>query len=233
MVFIIAEIGVNWDGKNELAKEMIQKSKELGCDAVKFQAFDETIIGKHPEKDRLLQTAINEKNIDFINKTSKKEGIEWFCTPMYAEAVDLLEPYVKRYKIREFDARLLLKNKKSLLLDRIFDSKKEIIASSEIIPSKQTNYDDSNLRWLYCIPKYPCDLEDLNFSNLQKYDGYSNHCPKIIAPITAVILGANILEIHITSNKSKNFVDNSVSFDYDELRLIVNYVRDFEKINKN
>ena len=233
MTFIVAEIGVNWDGKKDLARQMIQKSKALGCNAVKFQAFDEKIIGKHSEKDRLLDTAINEENIEFIDNTSKNVGIEWFCTPMYAEAVDLLEPYVKRYKIREFDARLLIDNKKSLLLDKIFDSKKEIIASSERIPPKLEQYDGSKLNWLYCIPKYPCKLEDLNFSNLKNFDGYSNHCPNIIAPTTAAILGAKIIEIHITSDKSQNFIDNNVSFDYNELKIMVSYIRDCEKIIKN
>ena len=39
MTFIVAEIGINWDGNLELAREMIEKSKKCGCDAVKFQAF--------------------------------------------------------------------------------------------------------------------------------------------------------------------------------------------------
>lgn len=233
MTFIVAEIGVNWDGKKDLARQMIQKSKELGCNAVKFQAFDEKNLGKHPEKDRLLDTAINEDNIEFIDNASRDVGIEWFCTPMYADAVDLLEPFVKRYKIREFDARLLLDNKKSLLLDKIFNSNKEIIASSEAIPSKLKQYDDSKLKWLYCMPKYPCSLEDLNFFNMKNFDGYSNHCPNIIAPTAATILGSKIIEVHITSDKSLNFVDNNVSFDYNELKIMINYIRDCEKIMKN
>ena len=232
MKFIVAEIGVNWDGKKELAIQMIQKAKELGCNAVKFQAFNEKVIGTHPEKDRLLNTSINKDNIEFINNISKDVGIEWFCTPMYDDAVDLLEPFVGRYKIREFDARLLLNGKKSSLLDKIFDSGKEVIASSEVTPSKLEQYDDSKLRWLYCVPKYPCSLEDLNFSILQSFDGYSNHCPNIVAPITASVLGSNIIEVHITSDLSGNFVDNNVSFDYDALKTMVNFIRDSEKIIK-
>lgn len=233
MTFIVAEIGVNWDGNKDLARQMIQKSKDIGCNAVKFQAFNEEIIGKHPESDRLLRSAINPENIGFIDKTSKDIGIEWFCTPMYPEAVDLLIPYVQRFKIREYDARLLIENKQSLLLDKVFHSNKEVIASSEKIPPKLNHYDDSKLKWLYCIPKYPCELNDLNFSNLSKFDGYSNHCPNIVAPTSAVVLGADIIEIHITSDKSHNFVDNNVSFDYSELKNLVNYIHDFEKILRN
>ena len=47
MTFIIAEIGVNWDGDFELLKEMMIHAKEAGCDAVKFQAFNKNIIDMH------------------------------------------------------------------------------------------------------------------------------------------------------------------------------------------
>lgn len=232
MTFIVSEIGVNWDGNKELVTKMIQKSKELGCNAVKFQAFNEQILGNHPEKDRLLDTSINEDNIQFIDTISKDIGIEWFCTPMYADAVDLLEPFVNRFKIREFDARLLLSGKTSSLLDKIFDSDKTIIASSEVTPSQTKQYDDAKLDWLYCVPQYPCSLNDLNFSILKNFTGYSNHCPNIAAPISAAVLGSTIIEVHVTSDKNKNFVDNNVSFDFDELDNIVTCIRDFEKITR-
>ena len=82
----------------EEAKEMMKSTALAGADAVKFQSFDEKIIGKHSEKDRLLKTSINEKNIEFIDGAAKNAGIEWFCTPMFAEAVEFLEPFVNRFK---------------------------------------------------------------------------------------------------------------------------------------
>ena len=44
MVFIVAEIGVNWDGDFELARILMENAKNAGCNAVKFQAFNEKII---------------------------------------------------------------------------------------------------------------------------------------------------------------------------------------------
>ena len=52
MTFVVAEIGVNWDGNLEIAKEMMVQSKKAGCDAVKFQAFTEELVKDHPEKNR-------------------------------------------------------------------------------------------------------------------------------------------------------------------------------------
>ena len=231
MTFIVAEIGVNWNGDFSLVKEMINASKKAGADAIKFQAFNEKLIKNHPAKKKLLTTAISKENIEEINKIAKFEKMEWFCTPMYKEAVEFLEPFVKRYKVRELDGRSLLKNNITPLLKAIFATKKNVIISSQTKPPKSRKY--NFVKWLYCVPKYPCDLSDLNFKNFRFFDGYSNHCINSIAPITAVALGAEIVEIHITPDKkSKKIVDNNVSFDYTELQKIVKAIREIEKIKR-
>ena len=230
MFFVVAEIGVNWDGNYELAKEMIKASKDAGCDAVKFQAFKEELVNNHPEKSRLVKSAISKNNVETINEIAKSVGIEWFCTPMYIEAVDFLAPYVKRFKIREIDGRNLLQNKSSKLFERIYQTNKEIIVSSESSPKNSKYYSDSRIKWLYCIPKYPCSLDDLDFGHINDFDGYSNHCPFIIAPLASAINGAKIIEVHITSDKTKPFIDNNVSFDYIELKNLVNLIRQSERM---
>ena len=230
MIRIVAEIGVNWDGDLEIAKDMIRSSKEAGCDYVKFQAFNEDVIKEHTEKERLMKATIMPKNIEEINSISKSVGIEWFCTPMYEEAVDFLEPYVNRYKIRVADGRSLITNKPSKLVDRVLDTKKEVIVSTESSPKQSIQNGNSDIKWLYCVSKYPCSFEDLDFENMSDFYGYSNHCPDILAPITAATLGAELIEIHITSDKTKKFIDNNVSFDYLELEKLVKSVRKIERM---
>jgi len=230
MVFLVAEIGVNWDGDFELVREMMSNSKEAGCDAVKFQAFDEKIVHSHPEKSRLLKTSISKSNIDEINDLAKSVGIEWFCTPMYPEAVDLLDPYVKRFKLRFHDGVTLLQNKTTKLFEKLVKTNKEIIISSQNSPRDCIFNKHEQVKWLYVVPKYPCKISDIDFSMLKDFDGYSNHCPYIIAPLTATILGARIIEVHITTDKSRDFIDNPVSFDYIELNELLRLIRLSEKI---
>ena len=50
--------------------------------------------------------------------------------------------------------------------------------------------------------------------------------------ISAAILGSKILEIHVTSDKKKNFVDNQVSYDFNELGNLINIIKLSEKIKK-
>jgi sialic acid synthase SpsE len=230
MTYIVAEIGVNWDGDFDLAKEMMLKSKLAGCDAVKFQAFTEEMVKEHPEKSRLIKSSISNVNIEAINDLSKNVGIEWFCTPMYPEAVNLLDPYLKKFKIRVADGKPLLENKSTELFERILKTDKDIMVSCQTSPRGTKYFDHSKIDWLYCVPKYPCNLNELDFSNMDDFDGFSNHCPHFLAALTAKILGAKILEIHITSDKSKNFFDNNVSFDYTELTDLVKLVRLVEQI---
>lgn len=232
MSFVIAEIGVNWDGDISIAEDMMIHAKDSGCDAVKFQSFNKSIIGNHPEYERLIKTSISELNVKKINELSQTIGIEWFCTPMYVEAIEFLDPYVKRFKIREFDGRQLLENKTTDLVEKVLETGKEVIISSRYSLENSKFYNNPKIKWLYCIPKYPCSLEEIDFSELNKFDGFSNHCPQIIAPLSAAILGAEIIEIHITSSKTKNFFDNNVSFDYDELEEVVRLIRLSEKIKR-
>lgn len=232
MTFIVAEIGVNWDGDFNLAENMMKNAKIAGCDAVKFQAFNKQILGNHPESDKLLTTSISPENVKTIDEIARSVGIEWFCTPMYVEAVDFLRQYVRRFKIRESDGRPLLEDKTTDLIERILDAGKDVIISSKQSPHNCKRYKHPKIKWLYCVPKYPCDLTDLDFKELDKFNGFSNHCPQIIAPLTAAILGSEIIEVHITSDKSKNFVDNNVSFDYQELAEITRLIRLSEKIKR-
>lgn len=232
MVFFVAEIGVNWDGDFDLLTQMVTNAKKAGCDAVKFQAFNEETVKEHREKARLLQASVSKNNIQEIDKITKSVGIEWFCTPMYPEAVDLLDSFVRRFKIREYDGRVLLENKRTKLLDAIFKTEKEIIISSQKLPQTNTSNDMTNVSWLYCVPKYPCKLSDLDFSNLKEFDGFSNHCPNYIAPLTAAILGSKIIEVHVTQDKNKDFIDNNISFDFNELENLINSINQSEKISK-
>ncbi len=231
MTTIISEIGVNWNGDFELLYEMVEKSKIIGCDLVKFQSIDETKL-EHPKKELIMKSSITEKNIEEINQICKKINIEWFCTPMYSQAIDFLDPYVKRFKIREFDGRVLLQNKTNPIIENILKTGKEVIISSNQSPKTSKLFGNDKIKWLYCVPSYPCKLEEVNFKNINDFDGYSNHCIEMIAPLTAVALGSKIIEIHITSDKSKNFMDNNVSYDYLEFQETVKQIRNLEKIKR-
>ena len=230
MVFITAEIGVNWDGDFILIEKMMRDAKNAGSDAVKLQAFNEKIISEHPQKNRLLKSSVSRNNIEQIDSISKKIGIEWYCTPMYPDAIDFLDPFVKRYKIRYNDSLPLHENRTTSLISKALETEKQIIVSTQKNPKQLELYNNNNVKWLYVVPKYPCSIDELDFSNFSDFDGFSNHCIHFLAPLSAVILGAKMIEIHVTSNKTKDFVDNPVSFDTTETEELITLIRRAEKI---
>ena len=230
MVFITAEIGVNWDGDFILIEKMMRDAKNAGSDAVKLQAFNEKIISEHPQKNRLLKSSVSRNNIEQIDSISKKIGIEWYCTPMYPDAIDFLDPFVKRYKIRYNDSLPLHENRTTSLISKALETEKQIIVSTQKNPKQLELYNNNNVKWLYVVPKYPCSIDELDFSNFSDFDGFSNHCIHFLAPLSAVILGAKMIEIHVTSNKAKDFVDNPVSFDTIETEELITLIRRAEKI---
>ena len=231
MTFIVAEIGVNWDGDFDLVKKMMLNAKQADCNAVKFQSFNEDTVKDHPQKERLLKSSITEDNIYEIDRIANTVDVEWFSTPMYPDAVDFLNSFVKRFKLRFHDGVSLLENKTTKLFEKIISTKKEVIVSSQTSPLNSKFYEHEQIKWLYVVPKYPCKIEDIDFTRIKEFNGYSNHCPHILVPLAATILGANIIEIHITSDKSGDFVDNSVSFDFNELKNLVGLIRQAEKLS--
>lgn len=231
MTFIVAEIGVNWDGDFDLVKKMMLNAKQADCNAVKFQSFNEDTVKDHPQKERLLKSSITEDNIHEIDRIANTVDVEWFSTPMYPDAVDFLDSFVKRFKLRFHDGVSLLENKTTKLFEKIISTKKEVIVSSQTSPLDSKFYEHEQIKWLYVVPKYPCKIEDIDFTRIKEFNGYSNHCPHILVPLAATILGANIIEIHITSDKSGDFVDNSVSFDFNELKNLVGLIRQAEKLS--
>ena len=232
MVFITAEIGVNWEGDFILLEKMMRDAKNAGCDAVKLQAFDEKIVSEHPKKSRLLKSSVSRDNIEQINSISKKMNIEWYCTPMYPDAIDFLDSFVKRYKIRYNDSLPLHENKTTPLISKALETEKQIIVSTQRSPKQLELYNNNNVKWLYVVPKYPCSINELDFSNLSDFDGFSNHCIHFLAPLSAVMLGAKMIEIHVTSNKDKDFIDNPVSFDTSETEKLITLIRYAEKMRR-
>ena len=151
---------------------------------------------------------------------------------MYPEIVKVLNPFVKRFKLREFDGRSLVEDEITPLTKSVLETGKEIIVSSQKSPKNCDNYKNEQIRWLYCVPKYPCIIEDIDFKDIQDFNGYSNHCVDPIVPISAAVLGSDIIELHVTLDKNGKYIDNNVSFDFEELKKIVNNIRKIERLKK-
>ncbi len=204
MTFLTAELGTNWRGDVDVLRRMLVKCHWAGVDAVKFQALSDELINRHPEWDWYHHASVTPENVDTIDKMCKEIGMEWFCTPCYPEAVTWLAPYVKRWKIRHAD------NKDQTLIRECRNTGNIVYVSVDRPPTTKLD----SINYIYCIPKYPTTLGELNFDMLKILKGYSNHCLDVTALYKAYRYGIDYLEFHLTDSSDDFAIDNKVSLTY-------------------
>jgi len=202
MTFVTAEIGANWLGDFELLEFLVVASKKANINAIKLQALTPEILARHQELTYYESASVNQNNINEIDRICRKHHMEWYCTPTSPDHVELLEPFVNRYKIRTAD------NENKELCDKVFATGKRVIISSQ----RPLKYNDERIKNLYCIPRYPTQFEEHNFNLMQEFDGFSNHCLNPLVMLKAVMLGAKYLEFHLTPTKDVFTLDNHVSY---------------------
>jgi len=222
-LFITAELGCSWVGDFGTLESLIRWSKTAGCDAVKLQALSPEIIKRHPELTWYKHASVNYENVMQIDDICKHYEIEWYCTPTFPKAVEMLEPYVNKYKIRTLD------NNNKKLCDAVFGTGKQVIISSE----KPLRYDDKRIKNIYCIPRYPVDFHEYNYNIIKSFDGFSNHSDNPLAIFKAVEMGAEYIEFHLTPTRDLFLLDNKVSFTYLEMIEIIKWIRNHESWNNS
>ncbi|MDB5942481.1 MAG: putative N-acylneuraminate-9-phosphate synthase [Ramlibacter sp.] len=114
-VFVIAEAGVNHNGRLDTALRLIDAARAAGADAVKFQTFRAQDVvtptartadyqrantGAGNQFDMIKALELDEDAHRELARHSERVGVEFFSTPFSCEAVDLLVSLgVRRLKL--------------------------------------------------------------------------------------------------------------------------------------
>jgi len=226
---------------------MIDEVAATGADYIKFQMYKPgfvqqekihtpedystfshpkyIIIGDHARAEELNNIALKEEDIRYLYYRCCNAGIEFLCTPFYPEAVDVLNPYVKRWKVRYID-RFNID-----LLSKIYETGKEVLISCDEPPTTQDAWEkrDRHAKYLYCISEYPPKKGHDLINNYKGFDGASCHYPTIEDALDFVRLGADILEVHCMrdsyNDDSFEPIDCKVSLRMSELKELVRRIR--------
>ncbi len=257
-VFIIAEAGVNHNGSVKLALELVTVAADAGADAVKFQTFKaENVISAHAPKaayqeettgkeESQLEMAkklqLNSAEHEELIKHCQARGIMFMSAPFDLESIDLLcELGLEVIKIPSGEiTNLPYLRKIGALGKRIIMSTgmadlKEIDDALNIL--LQSGTDRTDITILHCNTEYPSPFEDVNLSAMLTIKdamnvdvGYSDHTLGIEVPIAAAALGAKVIEKHFTLDKGMAGPDHKASLEPDELKAMVQAIRNVEKI---
>ncbi len=251
--FIIAEAGVNHNGKLEFAKKLVDAAKRAGADAVKFQTWntDEIITKEVPMAGYQEKTKTNEENqyelikklelnkSDFkkIKDYCEKVGIIFLSTPGDKDSADFLDEIgVAAFKIGSDD----LTN--TPLLEHVAKKRKPVIISTGMATLQEVreaaviveNVGNFEIALLHCTSEYPTSPEDVNLramETLKQFNypiGYSDHTLGIEVSEVAAAMGASIIEKHFTIDKNLPGPDQKMSLNPAELEKLVKSVREVQ-----
>lgn len=248
--YIIAEIGGNFTTFKE-ASHLIDEAKKCGVDAVKLQTYRaDTIASKKAIFDMENTGVVSQHelfkkyevddtlHLEVFNYAQSK-GLDWFSTPSHKSDVELLEKCgVGAYKIGSDDAvnlpflRYVAKMGKPILLSTGMCTLDEVCESVATILSEG----NERIILLHAITSYPTHPDNVNLQAMQTLMkafplldvGYSDHTLSPVASICAVAMGARVIERHFTYNKKAEGPDHQLSADPDEMKWLVDAIRNFE-----
>ena len=253
---VIAEAGVNHNGKLNVAKKLIYAAKSAGADIVKFQTYltEELIMksGKkadYQKKHKPKESQYNMlKNLELSFKEFKllygicfKKKIEFLSTGFDIKSIKFLNSInQKRFKIPSGEItnypllRFIGRQKKEIILSTGMSNLKEIELALNVLTKFGTPL--RKITVLHCNSAYPTYAEDVNLKAMitikNKFGvdiGYSDHTSGIEAPVIAVSLGAKIIEKHLTLNKKSIGPDHAASIEPNIFKEMVLAIRNTER----
>lgn len=253
--YIIAEMSANHAGSIERAKEIIHATKEAGADCIKIQTYtaDTITLDCHNEFFNIDNGTWEGENLhDLYQKAytpwewqgelkeeADKIGIDFFSTPFDSTAVDFLESLnMDFYKIASFEAidipliKKTASTGKPIIMSVGMATIDEIDEAVEAVRSTG----NKNLAILKCSSVYPAIPDNMNLKTIgdikERYNipvGLSDHSMGHVAAVTAVALGANIIEKHFCISRAIENPDSSFSMEPHEFKAMVDDIRLAEK----
>lgn len=246
--FLIAEIGINHNGNIDKAYELIQLAHRYGFDAVKFQKREPEISTPASQKNLMRQTPWGyisyidyKKKIEFgykeyklIDRYCQKLGIQWFASSWDLESQKFLRRFnckynkiasamLTNYKLCE----IVAKEKKHTFISTGMSNLEEIKKTVNIFKKNKCKF-----TLLHCVSSYPCPDEKLNLNTIltlkKKFKcsvGYSGHETSTSPSLIAYLLGAEVIERHITLDRSNWGTDQSASLEEQGIRNLTSVIK--------
>ncbi len=250
--YVIAEIGLNHQGRLHLAKVLVDAAKQAGADAVKFQKRQLSSLYQPEYLENpnlgeqglgyllaiLKEFELSDEDFNEITAYCREIGITFLCSPWDRPSVDFLEEQqIAAYKIASAD----LTNFD--LLEYVAATKKLMILSTGMSTIAEIDKTVAFLRelkaefaLLHCNSTYPAPFHNINLNFMatlaERYAvpvGYSGHEKGIAVSEGAVALGAVIIERHFTIDRTLRGPDHAASLEVPGFGKLVRNIRNIEQ----
>lgn len=253
--YIIAEMSANHAGSLERAKEIIKAAKDCGADCVKIQTYTQDTMTIDCDNSYFqidggtwdgenLYSLYGKAYTPWEWQKELKEladqiGIDFLSTPFDKTSVDFLEQIgMEFYKIASFELvdlpliSYIASKGKPMILSTGMANQEEITEAIAAI-RKQGNCQYALLK---CSSAYPAISEQMNLRTIPHMSeifqvpiGLSDHSMGSVGAITAVALGAAIIEKHFCISRGIDNPDSSFSMEPEEFKQMVSDIRQAQK----
>lgn len=252
--YVIAEAGVNHDGSLAVAMELVAAAHGAGADAVKFQTFkaeelttssagraeyQKHNMGEDGSQQSMLRgLQLSAQDHVALRQRCEQLGIDFLSSPFDEPSVDLLaEMGLKRFKVPSGELTNLP------LLEKVAAAADSVILSTgaawlgEVETAVRTLQaaGASDLTLLHCVSEYPAPMDEVNLRAMVTLReafgvpvGYSDHTLGNEACLAAVALGAEVIEKHLTLDRTRPGPDHAASADPAQFAKLVTALRNVE-----
>jgi N-acetylneuraminate synthase len=247
--YVVAEIGINHNGDIDLAKKLINVALGADCDAIKFQKRTIDVVYTPDELAKPRESPFGNTNGDLkrglefereeyeeIDRYCREVKMDWFASCWDEASVDFIAQFnVPCFKIASAsltDDHLLRHTRavgKPIVLSTGMSTLEEIDHAVEVL-GKQ------DLVILHACSTYPAYYEELNLQVIdvlrERYGvpvGYSGHETGLPSSVAAAVMGACIVERHITLDRSMWGSDHAASLEPNGITRLVRDIRLIEK----
>ena len=252
---IIAEAGVNHNNSIDQAIALCDEAKRAGADVVKFQTWKtDSIITKNvsmaeyqknntsnskSQYEMLKELELPYEGFRIIKEHCDKIGITFASTADEEDSLDfLLKLGIPFIKVGSGDIGNIsfLRYIGSKGLPVIMSTGMSSLADVDISITALKEGGARDITLLHCTTNYPCSFEDVNLRAMITLRnafhlpvGYSDHTLGTEVSVSAVALGACVIEKHFTLDRSLEGPDHAASIEPEEFKRMVDQIRNTEK----
>ena len=241
--FIIAEAGVSHFGDIRKAFALVDMAVHARADAVKFQIFKTSELISHSNAEWIERMRPKELSVEAfveIQQYCRDRGIIFFATAHDLQSLETLarlDPPV--YKIGSGEVnnpeffQAVARLSKPVIFSTGMYSREDFLESLDAVRGGGCR----QVAVLHCVTRYPVPPAEVNLRRILTLKeifpgpvGYSDHCATYDIAASAVMLGVDLIEKHITLERNiPNAQDWKVSCDANELVELVASIRRLEK----
>jgi pseudaminic acid synthase len=255
-VYVIAEMSGNHLNDFDNAVQIVEAASQAGADAIKLQTYTPESLSLdvknqyfEPKQDGIWEglrpyQLYEEASTPYewqpkLKERAEELGLDCFSSPFDREAIDFMEEMgMPIYKIAslEINDLPLIRYAASKGKPMIMSTGAANLGDIERAINACREEENDNITLLKCTSEYPAPIEKANLRTISHmrdtFDvkvGLSDHTLGTTVPVVATALGAQVIEKHLTLDRSLGGPDADFSLEPDEFATMVESVREASK----